>query len=435
MPEIDLGYAIGLPPEKAIAYFEQKGYAITWGWRDLWQQAQAKAFTVAGITKLDVLQDIRGAVATALKEGKTLRDFERSLTPLLERKGWWGRHAQTDTGTGEMHGKGLTPRRLKTIFQTNLQTAYMAGRHQAMMENVADRPWWQYVAVMDNRTRPGHRVLNGRVFRYDDPFYQSFYPPNGFNCRCRVRALDGADLKARGIDTSNSLGRLDSIQRPVSREPNAPQVEVARFEYAPKKYITPDPGWSYNPARAAYQPELDRYDFPVARQYVQGTLTGPAFRGWYQGMANAVDAARRASPDLPAAALRAKLTAEVVAGNRYPVAVLDDAYRDLLGAQTRTVWLSDDTLLKQLINRTGQGVGLEDYWRVQGVIEQAQLIVRDGAQTLLFIEHGKRLYVAAVKSTQTGKALFLTSFRETSLDDVKRKMSRGEVLKNELGGK
>lgn len=433
MPGIDLNYAIGLPPEKAIAYFEQKGYAITWGWRDLWQQAQAKAFTVAGVTKLDVLQDIRGALASALKEGKTLRDFERELTPTLQRKGWWGRYAQTDTATGEMAGKGLTPRRLKTIFQTNMQTAYMAGRHQAFMENVADRPWWQYVAVMDNRTRPSHRVLNGRTFRYDDPFWQSFYPPNGFNCRCRVRALDRADLDARDIPTSNSLGKLDTIQRPTSRHPDAPQVEVARFEYAPKKYITPDPGWSYNPGRAAHQPELDRYDFPVARQYVRGTLTGPAFQGWYQGMANAVEAARSATPALSTPALRAKLAQELVAGQRYPVAVLDDAERALLGAQTRTVWLSDETLLKQIINREGQGIGFEDYWRVQEVIEQAQLIVRDGAQTLLFIRQGERIYQAAVKSTQTGKALFLTSFRETNLDDAKRRMVKGEVLKNELG--
>lgn len=429
---IDLAYAIGLAPEKAIEYFESKGYAITWGWRDLWQQAHAKAFTVAGVTKLDVLQDIRDALTSALKEGKTLSSFSNELTPLLQKKGWWGVNAQTDRATGEMAGKGLTPRRLQTIYQTNMQTAYMAGRYKTMMGNAADRPFWQYVAVMDNRTRPSHRSLNGRVFRYDDPFWQSFYPPNGFRCRCRVRALDRETLDSRGFDLSTSEGRLDQVQVPTSRKPDAPMADVARFEYSPGKYIRPDPGWSYNPGRAAFQPELDAYDYRVARQYTHGTLTGPAFNGWYQDMANSVEAAQLAHPDLARPALQAKLTADLVTGQRYPVAVLDDGYRDLIGAQSRTVWLSDETLLKQMLNRSGQDIGLKDYWRVQGVIEQASLIVRDGAKTMVFINRDGRYYQASIKSTQTGKALFLTSFRETNPDDMKRLMNKGEVIKNDL---
>lgn len=430
--EIDLVHAIGLPPEKAIEYFQSKGYAITWSWRDLWQEAHAKAFTVAGVTKLDVLQDIRDALASALKEGKTLADFEKELTPLLQKKGWFGTNAQADKITGEMTGKGLTPRRLKTIYQTNMQTAYMSGRYKALMENAVDRPFWQYVAVMDSRTRPSHRSLNGRVFRYDDPFWQSFYPPNGFNCRCRVRSLDGETMQSRGYDLSNSIGRLNQVQVPTSRRPDAPMVDVARFEYAPGEYIRPDVGWSYNSGRAAFQPELDAYDYRVARQYVNGTLTGPAFNGWYQDMARSVEAAQLAHPDMARPALQAKLTANLVAGQRYPVAVLDDAYRDLIGAQSRTVWLSDETLLKQLLNRSGQDIGLKDYWRVQGVIEQAALIVRDGARTLVFISRDGKYYQASIKSTQTGKALFLTSFRETNPDDMKRLMSKGEVVKNDL---
>lgn len=429
---VDLAYAIGLPPEKAIEYFQSKGYAITWSWRDLWQEAHAKAFTVAGVTKLDVLQDIREVLASALKEGKTLAGFEKELTPLLQQKGWWGTNAQADKNTGEMTGKGLTPRRLKTIYQTNMQTAYMAGRYKAMMENAADRPYWQYVAVMDSRTRPSHRSLNGRVFRYDDPFWQSFYPPNGFNCRCRVRSLDDETMQSRGYDLSNSLGRLDQVQVPTSRRPGAQMVDVARFEYSLGEYIRPDAGWSYNPGRAAFQPELDAYDYRVARQYVNGTLTGPAFNGWYQDMASSVEAAQLAHPDLARPALQAKLTADLVTGQRYPVAVLDDVYRDLIGAQSRTVWMSDETLLKQLLNRSGQDIGLKDYWRVQGVIEQAALIVRDGARTLVFISLDGKYYQASIKSTQTGKALFLTSFRETNPDDMKRLMSKGEVVKNDL---
>ena len=172
----------GAAQAEALRYFESKGMAITWGWREMEAAAHARAFTVAGVTKLDVLQDIRGALQRALNEGRTYAQFKDELIPLLQKKGWWGKMAQTDMETGEMAGKGLTPRRLETIFRANVQSSYMAGRYKAHMENVGDRPWWMYVAIMDSHTRPQHSALNGRTFRYDDPFWQKFYPPNGFNC-------------------------------------------------------------------------------------------------------------------------------------------------------------------------------------------------------------------------------------------------------------
>jgi SPP1 gp7 family putative phage head morphogenesis protein len=198
-----------------------------------------------------MLADLKSGLVDALKNGTTRQDYLRNVTPLLQRKGWWGADAQVDEITGEMAGKGLTPRRLATIFDTNLQSAYMAGRYKAFLANVADRPYWQYVAVMDSRTRPAHAALNGRTFRYDDPFWQSGFPPNGFRCRCGVRALDREDLQARGIDLSSSEGRLSEIEVPTSRQPDGPTATVTRFEYAPGKFFAPDAGWNYNPGAIA----------------------------------------------------------------------------------------------------------------------------------------------------------------------------------------
>lgn len=242
----DLLWAIGLPPEAAIAYLEGKGYQIGFSWRDVWQEAHAKAFTVAGVMKTDVLADLKNGLVDALRTGALRKDFIDQLTPILQNKGWWGKDAQIDKETGEMAGKGLTPRRLATIFDTNMQSAYMAGRYKAFMGNIVDRPYWMYVAIMDKRTRPAHAAMNGRTFRYDDPIWDSIYPPNGFRCRCSVRALDAENLKSRNIDLSNSAGRLNDIQVATSRKPDAPTATVTRFEYAPGKYFHPDPGFNYN---------------------------------------------------------------------------------------------------------------------------------------------------------------------------------------------
>lgn len=198
MAGVDLSHAIGLPPKDAIAYFESKGHQLSWNWQDVWSEAQAKAFTVAKVARMDVLNDIGEAVKTALKEGKTERWFEQHLTPILKAKGWWGKKTVVDSqGNAERIQEG-SPARLKLIYRQNLQTAYMAGRWKQMTANADSRPYWQYVAVMDSLTRPAHAALNGKIWRHDDPVWRHIYPPNGFNCRCRVRALNERDLLRKG---------------------------------------------------------------------------------------------------------------------------------------------------------------------------------------------------------------------------------------------
>lgn len=49
----DLVYALGLPPRDAVAYLESKGVKATRNWYEVWQEAQAKSFTVAGMTQLE----------------------------------------------------------------------------------------------------------------------------------------------------------------------------------------------------------------------------------------------------------------------------------------------------------------------------------------------------------------------------------------------
>lgn len=243
---VNLAAVFGLPPEKAIEYFRSKGYAIGWNWHDVWQEAQAKAFTVAKAMREDILWAIRAELDSALANGTTLRDFQNALTPRLQTLGWWGKQIIVD-GEGNAQVAHLgSPRRLETIFRTNLQTAYMAGRYREMMDNVQFRPWWQYVAIMDDRTRPSHAALNGRVFRYDDPIWRYYYPPNGFNCRCRVRALSDRDLKNRDIQPSSSeqyLGETWAVDKKTGFTERVATLKLPGMD----RTFSPDLGWNYNP--------------------------------------------------------------------------------------------------------------------------------------------------------------------------------------------
>lgn len=241
----NLALAFGLPPERAVEYIAAKGLRITSTWRDLPAAAHAGAFTVAGVLKAEVLGDIQSALAAAQASGQTFSQFLKGLTPQLKAKGWWG--IAHDPETGELiKGRAMTPHRLRTVFQTNLQSSYMAGRYKAQLENADRRPYWQYVAILDNRTRPRHRALNGRIFRYDDAAWGVLYPPNGYNCRCRVKALSQYEFDAEGGTLSVGEGRMETID--VDLGGNRGTMPVTGYrDPGTEKMFLPDPGFDGNP--------------------------------------------------------------------------------------------------------------------------------------------------------------------------------------------
>lgn len=262
----DLLYAIGLPPAKAIEYFKSKGYTFSWDWWDTWQEAHAKAFTVTKVMRMDILQDIRDMIKKALDEGITFQQFKKELEPKLKAKGWWGKKLLGDE-TGAKEVQLGSPHRLKTIYQTNLQTAYNAGRWKEQMDNVDNRPYLQYVAVMDKRTRPAHASLNGKVFPADDPFWNTHYPPLGFRCRCRVRALSEKNIKDRGHTVESSKGKLSTEDRLVSKRTGELQAVTVYRDPLTGQEISPDVGFNYNPGKAAWQPDMQGYNKDIAKLY------------------------------------------------------------------------------------------------------------------------------------------------------------------------
>lgn len=244
---------LDLSPADAVRYFESKGDRLTWDYTDMWREANAHAFTVAKATTDDVLRTIRAEVSKAIGQGQTFEAFKRSLRPRLEALGWWGTQEVLDANTGELTRVQLgSNRRLRTIFQTNVQTSYMAGRYKRYLANVTDRPYWRYVAIMDSRTRPDHAALNGRVFRWDDPIWAIIWPPNGWGCRCRVIALTEAEFQALGAPLENSRDAIVERTIVLNKAGDTATVQGFRYKGADGKdaVFLPDPGWDYNPGAA-----------------------------------------------------------------------------------------------------------------------------------------------------------------------------------------
>jgi len=258
----NLAFAFNLEPREAVDYMRRKGARLSFDWWDVWQDAHARAFTVAKVVRMDVLEDIRRMVLEALEKGLSLEAFREQLEPKLKAKGWWGYQDIVNPKTGQLERVlAGTPWRLKTIFRTNLQSAYMAGRWRQFQANKAARPYLQYVAVMDSKTRPSHAALHGKVFHIDDPFWRTHYPPLGFNCRCRVRALSEKNVRDRGITVESSQGRISVEEVEVSPGVVKP---VAVYEDPSGLRIPTDAGFSFNPGMESFTPDLGKYSPRIA---------------------------------------------------------------------------------------------------------------------------------------------------------------------------
>jgi len=249
-----------LPPEKAIEYFKGKSYAFSWDWREVWQEAQARAFTVAKAMRLDILQTIRDELRIVLDEGMMLRDFQKDLKPKLQALGWWGNHEIVDADGVVSSVQLGSPWRLRTIYETNIRTIYEAGSYREMMESMDDAPYGQFISVLDQNTRPAHRALNGLVFRLDDPFWDTHWPPLDWGCRCSVRQLSDRDVAKLRLTISEGAGHLTDQEIIVNGEPATVTVYSSG-----NIHVATGPGWNYNPGKVDWQPNVGKYDGDIAK--------------------------------------------------------------------------------------------------------------------------------------------------------------------------
>jgi SPP1 gp7 family putative phage head morphogenesis protein len=177
-----------LPFDEAIDYFRQKTSVSPERFRLLSAEARKKAFTIAGSANRQVRDSIKDLLDRALSEGLTLKDFQEDAADVLD-------------------AAGLAPQKpwdWETVYRTNMQTSYQAGRWQQMTDPdvVAVRPYLRYVSALLPTTRASHREKHGLIYPADDPFWNIWYPPNGFNCYCTVQSVSESLLKRRGWTVS-----------------------------------------------------------------------------------------------------------------------------------------------------------------------------------------------------------------------------------------
>ena len=179
-------------PQKALEYIKQKKLKPAFSYKDVWNEEHITSFTVAKVMQIDILKDMKDAVEKAIANGETLSQFKKNLLPTLYQKGWSGKQIIKDDKTGEDVEVYIdAPHRLKTIYETNLRSAYMKGRFDRSYESDA-HPYLMYRVGPSKVHRPEHLAFDGLILDKNDKFWLSHNPPNGWGCKCYTVAVSKA---------------------------------------------------------------------------------------------------------------------------------------------------------------------------------------------------------------------------------------------------
>ena len=219
-----------VPFSEDIYFFKAKVNLPSESWDEMVGSINAKGFTVAGATKMALLDDLRGAVNAAIEGGETINDFRARFDAIVQQHGWTY--------------KGSRGWRSRVIYDTNLRTARMAGRW-AQYQRVKDRrPYLQYQTAGDARVRPEHAEWDGKVLPIDSPWWATHYPPNGWGCRCTTRSLSQRQLEREG----KTVAAEPTVQRTERLNPDTGEI----FPPTPEGI---DTGWDYNVGQAWLGPD------------------------------------------------------------------------------------------------------------------------------------------------------------------------------------
>lgn len=153
-------------------------------WLDLDRAQREYAFTVAGVSQANMVAQVWDAVDSAIEHGEDLEDFKGRVGELLESE--WGRPNAP---------------RVETIFRTNINTAYNAGRHAVFTAPAVKeaRPYFRFDTIDDDRRDDECEALDGTILPQDDPFWDANIPPLHFNCRCSFVALTAEEAGEEGV--------------------------------------------------------------------------------------------------------------------------------------------------------------------------------------------------------------------------------------------
>ncbi|MBI0114215.1 MULTISPECIES: PBECR2 nuclease fold domain-containing protein [unclassified Gilliamella] len=198
-----------LPFKEQIEFFRRKANVPTNSYADIYNNEHDYAFVVAGANRNALLNDFRAAIDKAISQGTTLDEFRQDFAEIVERHGW--------------SYNGSFNWRSRIIYETNLNSSYQAGRYQQLRD--AKFPYMEYLhSDYVEHPRELHQSWNHLVLNFNDPWWDSHFPPNGYGCQCRVRGRTKGDLKRMGKDGPDAAPTINWVDRVIGENSGNPRI-------------------------------------------------------------------------------------------------------------------------------------------------------------------------------------------------------------------
>lgn len=121
---------------------------------------------------------------------------------------------------------------LETERHQTIANAHMAEKWKDFEQNVELYPNLQLVSVNDARVRPKHKVLDGIIRPFNDPFWKTHTPPLDWGCRCDIIQTDDEVTEVPGgfqtkIEFENNPGDSGKVFGGSAYEENLTKKEKA----------------------------------------------------------------------------------------------------------------------------------------------------------------------------------------------------------------
>ena len=176
-PDLDVSFSVEpLPFEEAIDFFKGKVSLTKEEWEGLEPKLRFRAFTVSRLTEADHIEMLRGRLLNAMERGEYFTETWKDIKAFTE---------DAD--------QPFSARYFETVYRTNIQSAYNAGRLMQYQNNMP--PAWELLFIEDGRTSDICRGLasiagNGKALAASHSFWSTYgFPPYHFNCRTTFRAV------------------------------------------------------------------------------------------------------------------------------------------------------------------------------------------------------------------------------------------------------